>query len=384
MDAVYSNEIKNLLQTSEGMHVSITMPAHHKGGADQQDLIRFKNHLRSAEEKLLQKGLRLPDVRSIIKPAEPLLTDSLFWRQQGDGLAIFLAGNSLRYYRLPMAPEEMVEVGKRYFIRPLISLLSQCGVFHVLAVSLNEIRLMQCTSTGAVRLDPPDLPAGITETLHLRTSSDSVSRPHTGIQAGISKAGAPAQPEMSGSVSVDEEQIMQYLEQINGSIAGMLKFEQSPLVFAGADFLHPLYRKVNTYPHLLNKGIIGLPDGSSDAVLRQLAWPLVKGQFEKVRNEALAEYRKAAGTGLTADQAGDVVTASIHGRIRFLFISEGAYYRGRVPAGIDLTAISGSQEGDEDLVDLAVYHTLKYAGAVFVVEPQEMSPDAVMLGLFRY
>jgi hypothetical protein len=385
MDTIGSNDIKNLLQNGDEIHVSIIMPTHHKGGVDQQDLIRFKNLLRSAEEKMVQKGLRMPDARAILKPVEPLLTDSLFWRQQGDGLAIFLLKNRLMYYRLPLVLEEMVEVGKRFYIRPLIPLLSKCGLFYVLAVSQNENRLLQCSPSGSVRVSPTGIPGNMAEALRSQVSTESESRVPAKTATVNATASAGIQSEASGRVNINKEQILPYLEQVNRGVAGILKFEQSPLVLAGLDFLHPLYQKVNTYPHLLQQGISGNPEGNSDTVLRDLAWPLVNGQFEKEQIAALAEYRQAAGTGKTAEQAGDVVTASVEGRTRFLFIAEGMQYRGSAPAAIVPTPkLPDSGTGNEDLIDLAVYNTLKHGGTVFVIKPQDMPVKAALLALLRY
>jgi hypothetical protein len=374
MDTICTNDIKMLLQSGAGMHVSMVMPTHHKGGVDQQDLIRYKNLLRSAEEKLVLKGLRPAEARLMLKPAESLLTDSLFWRQQGDGLALFLESNRYFYYRLPLVLEAEVEVGPRFFIRPLISLLGKCGLFYILAVSQNENRLLQCSLNGTVRLNNPDIPASMAEVLQLENTPEPSIRFHASSTAGNAGSGAAIQSAASSKANIDKDHILQYFEQLNRGVLKALKLEQSALVLAGVDYLHPIYRKVNTYPHLLAEGITGNPDVTGDAALREQAWPIVNSYFDKDRLAALAEYRQAAGTGVTVDRKEEVVTASGEGRTRFLFIAEGIQYRGQITP----------ETGEEDLIDYAVYQTLKHAGAVYVLKPEDMPGKAGLLALLRY
>ncbi len=379
MDAISSNDIKDLLHSGEETYVSIIMPTHQKGGAAQQNLIRFKNLLRSAEDKLLRQGLRLPYARAFLKPVEPLLTDSLFWRQQGNGLAIYLARNRLMYYRLPLAAEETVEVGKRFFIRPLIPLLNRCGLFYILAISQNENRLLQCSSGGCIRINAANIPPRLAEAFLSEGISETSGNIRTRMAENNTAQFESIQSMISSRVTLSQEQILQQLEQINKGLEVILGSEQSPLVLAGEELLHALYQKVNTYPHLLRQGIEGNPDGISDTALRNLAWPLVNRQFEQEQNAAMAEYRKAAGTGKTADMDGDIMTASLQGRIKFLFIAEA------VTPGFASARKRADVRGDiEDLVDLAVHNTLKHSGTIYVIKKKDMPGKTALLALLRY
>jgi hypothetical protein len=148
MDAICLNDIKRIIQMDGGAHVSIFMPTHHKGGEDQQDPIRLRNLLRTSEDKLVASGLRASEARAMLKPAESLLTDNLFWRQQSDGLALFLDTSLYFYYRIPLVLKEEAGVGERFYIKPLVPLLSDCGWFYLLAISQDDVRLLQCTALG--------------------------------------------------------------------------------------------------------------------------------------------------------------------------------------------------------------------------------------------
>jgi hypothetical protein len=88
-------ELKTFLVVYSGWHVSLFMPTHRAGRETEQNPIRFKNLLREAEDRLLATGLRSPDVREILKPAQRLLQESGFWRNQSHGLAVFFYTGSV-------------------------------------------------------------------------------------------------------------------------------------------------------------------------------------------------------------------------------------------------------------------------------------------------
>src|SRR5512139_2735125 len=123
MNTLCLDDLKMLLEKREGLHVSIFMPTHHVGGASKEDVIRFKNLVKKAESGLIGKGMRSPEAKVLMASAERLIQDALFWRQQADGLAMFLAPGLSLYYNVPIAMEELVAVSDRFNVKPLISLL---------------------------------------------------------------------------------------------------------------------------------------------------------------------------------------------------------------------------------------------------------------------
>ena len=386
MDTICLDDIKALIQMDGGAHVSIFMPAHHKGGEDQQDPIRLRNLLRLAEEKLAAKGLRSAEARAMLKPAERLLTDNLFWRQQSDGLALFIRPDMYLYYRVPIVLREEVGVAERFYIKPLVSLLSDCGLFYILAISHDEVRLLQCTAFGSVRIKLEGIPRSMTEALRYETPDNRVQyrvpAPAGGSNFGggtAIQAGAESRP------NYHKRDIMQYLEQISKGIGSIMKTEKAPMVLAAVDYIHPMYQTANIYNGLLKEGILGNPDGLSDDALREQAWSVVRPYFEHDKREAVAEFQKSAGTGLTATGVEAVLVAAFHGRIRFLFLAEGVQQWGRFDSDNDQVTIhSEAQAEDSDLIDLAAFQTLRHAGTIFVLKPGEIPGDAPVSAILRY
>ncbi len=72
-----------------------------------------------AEKNLLEYGVRRPDALELLRPAQDLLLDSVFWQHPSEGLAIFISKESSRIYRLPIRFDEVVVVGKGFYVEPI-------------------------------------------------------------------------------------------------------------------------------------------------------------------------------------------------------------------------------------------------------------------------
>src|SRR5512135_881423 len=161
-------ELETLAKEQGEWCVSIFMPTHRKGVDTQQDPIRLKDLLRHAEARLIQNGVRGPEAGELLKAAFGLLDQQDFWQNQSDGLAIFVSPKVFRAYRLPYPFEELVMLNIRFYIKPLLPLLWGDGRFFVLALSQQQVRLLQGTrySVDEVYLDDiPNLPKSLAETL---------------------------------------------------------------------------------------------------------------------------------------------------------------------------------------------------------------------------
>jgi hypothetical protein len=385
MDTICANDIKMLIQNGGGAHVSIFMPTHHRGGVDQQDPIRLKNLLRNAEEKLAAKGLRQPEARSLLKPAETLLTDNLFWRQQSDGLALFIEANQYFYYRLPFTLKEEVGVGERFYIRPIVPMLSNCGLYYVLAISHNENRLLQCTPSASIRISLGDIPRDMSAALHYETPDNRVQYHVPSPAGGSNFGGAAAIQSGEGSrPNYDKRNTLQYFSQVNKGVIKYLKEETAPMVLAAVDYLHSLYRTANSYRNLLPEGILGNPDGVSDETLREQATAVVQPYFDKARRDAVADFHKSAGTGFTATGLANVVIAALEGRVRFLFIDGLAQQWGKFEKNNTVAVHGQAEPGDDDLIDFAAYQTLKHGGSIYVMKPEEVPGSALLSAILRF
>jgi hypothetical protein len=82
------------------------------------------------------------------------------------------------------------------------------------------------------------------------------------------------------------------------------------LVLAATEYYLPLYREVNTYPHLVGEVIPGTPQLRNDEELHAHDWKLVESLFDQQRVWAIVQYRNLMGTGRASDQFVEIVLAA--------------------------------------------------------------------------
>ncbi len=69
------------------------------------------------------------------------------------------------------------------------------------------------------------------------------------------------------------------------------------MVLAAVEHLAPIWRKANTYPHLVDEVLPGSPEGLGLHQLHARAWAVVEPLFLQAQREAAARYDQLTGTG---------------------------------------------------------------------------------------
>jgi len=380
MNVLTRSNLKLLMEIHQGPCVSIFMPMHRSGPETQQDPIRFKNLLREAEERLITRGLPAPEAKELLDSAQKLLQGDLFHQRQSDGLAMFLSVEMFRCYLLPFVFKALVIVTDRFHIRPLLPLLSGDGRYYILALSQNKVRLLQGTHYSVNEVALADVPKNLAETL---TDDDSWKglQMHSGISGGKGKLSAITH---GGEVD-NRENIQRYFRRIDKGLHELVRDERAPLVLAGVDYLHPIYKEVNTYPHLMEDGIGGNPEGLSAKELHTQAWTVVRPYFQKAQQEAVDQYKQFISSGRASNRVRKIIPAAYHGRIELLFTVPDFQQWGTFDPSTDEIHLHKKEKtGDEDLLEFAAIQTLLNGGTVYVVEPEKMPDTGSLAAVFRY
>jgi hypothetical protein len=381
MNLLTKEELKTLVVQHRTPCVSIFMPTHRGGG--KEDPIRWRVHVGEAEKHLVATGLRASEAQELLEPARHLLEDVSFWQYQCDGLAFFLAPEFQRLYRLPMVFEDLVVVADRFHVKPLLPLISSNGRFYVLALSQNAVRLLQGTHYSVSEVDLKGVPRNLAEALLTHEAKEPFS--FYGRRAGEG-AGSWGGIFHGHGVGIDDskEELLHYFQKIDRGLHPLLSEERAPLVVAAVDYLFPIYRNANTYPHLLEVGIEGNPDRLSSKELHDLAWAVVQPHFQEAQRKAAALYEQLAGTGRTASDLKQVVPAAYQGEVETLFVALGRQRWGRFNADTGrVEEHERAESGDEDLLNLAAIYTLGHGKTVYPVEPGQIPEGSLVAAVFH-
>lgn len=383
MEMITRHGVEGLLNNgSEGPHVSIFMPAMRAGQQTQQNPIRFKNLVRTAQARLHERGMKEHEAEVLLRPALRLIDDNEFWQHQNVGLAMFIAQDTCKDYRLPIEFQALTVVQDRFYIKPLLSALTEGECFYVLAVSQNHVRLFACGRDSAREVELNDIPHSLADALgHELTHQDLAFHGATG-------AGAGERPSHKGQVASGPDddfkaEIQQFFKRLNRGLKDYLAAGR-PLVLAGVEYLLPIYRQATNYEPIVGS-ITGNFDVERPQTIHEQAWPIVEPYFMQVRDDTLARYRELAGTGRAVNRLAEVVMAAIEGRVDTLFVARDAECWGRFDAEMRQVQVHEKpQIGDEELLDLAVANTFLKDGQVFMLTPEQVPGGQAQAAILRY
>lgn len=388
VDHVSQAALRTLAETRDQGCVSIYMPTHRVGIDTQQDPIRLRNLLAEAEKRLLAAGLKTPAARAIVAQAEELLPRQLFWQHQHEGLAVFMAPGLFQYYRLPFEVESLLQVGNRLHVKPLLRTLRPDGQFFVLALSQNQVRLLEGSRLDVREVDLAGVPQGLADALRFDEAERQLQF-HTATRAPGGRGGE--RPAIffghGGSDESAKSDILRYFHQVDDGLREWLGPSQAPLVLAGVEYLHPLYREANNYPYLVETGLYGNPEELRAEVLHARAWEIVRPLIVRVREAAVERLRQLKGSAspLASTDVKEIVLGAYYGRVDTLFARLGQQRWGRVDTqAAEVTLDDEPLPESEDLLDLAAVQTYLNSGAVYVVPADQMPGPEPIAAIFRY
>jgi hypothetical protein len=376
MDLITTADLQRLTQGGEGPLTSIYLPMQRKGPETRQNPLVLKSALKQVGDELEDRQMRRPDIEAYLKPAASLLDDNSFWQHQEDGLALFLDRDGMYSYRIPEQFGELVVVGERFHLKPLLPILSSEQEFYVLALSHNQVRLLRGTRWQVSELELEDVPSSLAEAIWYKD-------PEPRLHSHASSRGSTAltfHGHGLGEESSDEE-LKQFFRKVDDGVRSLVTDARAPVVLAGVGYLHPIYRSISDL-EVMEKGIDGNPDEISAAKLHERAWDIVSSRQADHLGQA-AEQIAAADEEYAAWTVEEIVSAAAQGRVETLFVPRRSQAWGRFdPETFEVT--TGDGEGAVDLYDVAAVSTWSTGGDVFVVESDDIPGEGEIAALLRY
>lgn len=388
-DRISDAELRRLAAVEQPHCVSIYLGTHRTEPDRQQDSIRLRNLLDSAERQLVNRGMQLPEAQSLLQPGRDLLGNRDFFEHTTDGAAMFLASPNLRAYRTPISFEDRASIAGRFDLVPLLPLAVEDAMFYVLAISPNRARLIRATRHTAVEFELPEIPANFQELSRLADEAGYLEFRESEQTAG--PATRREQRFAGAGIALDDRNkriwLVKYCRLINRSIEVHTERDEEtiPMVLACEHSIESIFREASTYANLLEDFAAGLPDQSPADQLRDEAWEVVGPQLTAKRRWAISLFGEAMAYERGSIQISKILPAAFDGRIDTLLVADQKQLWGRFHSGdrkVDLHA--EQQPGDEDLASLATTLVLRNAGNAFSIAPDEMPNRADLAAVYRY
>ncbi|MEX2487484.1 MAG: hypothetical protein WD377_07705 [Nitriliruptoraceae bacterium] len=346
--------------------VSIYLQTHRRGPAIRQDPPRLRASIGEAAAALETLDMRPAQVATFIEPVRKLLDDAPFWQHQDNGLALFLSARAAYRVSLPRLDGDMVVVGERFHLLPLVELCDDAHSVLVLALSAHRVRLFTADRFVIEEIAVPGLPDGIDD-----TRPEHVDQP--ALQLRRAAAGPSDAALFHGHGGVKDaaaDQRTRYLQAVDRALRPVLARRDDPIVLAGDATLLAEFRAVTGPAHVIGE-LHGSPDRVSPSTLRDGAWRLRYPPIVAERRAAWEAYASAADTPRAIDEPAAIAAAAVDGRIQMLLVASAADHIRTDPE-------------EFSWVNDAVVHTLQHGGDVQVLAGRDVHSGRLPAALLRY
>jgi hypothetical protein len=291
----------------------------------------------------------------------------------------------MRACRIPASVQQLVVAGDQFHVKPVLPMVFFNTRFFILAFSQNECRLYQCDMHHCVEIRPDDLPDSLSDALRFDLQEKQLQF-HSGGQDTQSPGRKTAVFHGQGVADdEDKDRILRYFQAVNKALKHFFGAGNDPLVLAGVDYLHALYKKANTYPYLMNEGIKGNPETLKATELHKAGCSIVRPLTRTGLDRAVKNYQDLKGTGKATSDLVQIVRDAPAGRIHQLMVATDREQWGWFSmAGGRVECHSEKHDRDQDLLNVAACHALKQGASVFPVPMDEMPDDAPAAAVFHY
>lgn len=330
--------------------------------------IELGNMAKQAREQLEAMGLDKRRLAALMEHFDDLADDDEAWRVQANSLAVFATPDTLRTFRLANRLSPSVSVSDRFHLKPLLRAITFSNSAFVLALSENAVRLVEIHAdlpAGTVKVDglPKDAASAVGKsTLNDRSPSGRIH-------------GAEGQ----------NVRLRQYARQVDAALRSVLAGREIPLILAATGRLAPLYRSVNSYPHLLPDGIETSPDRISDADLATAARPVLDAANAAELSALKALYESHASDGRATSDASDCARAATYGAIETLLVDIDAVVPGVVDEQTGAITFAEKADGTNyGVIDEIAGRALVSGARVLGVRKADLPGTGDLAAILRY
>jgi hypothetical protein len=360
------SELEQLLAVRDPLCVSLYVPTSPLTEEARAARIELKTLTAHAMRQLEDTGAARRALTELREPLEELVDDDAFWSEQARSLAVFAAPEALRTFRLPNRLTSEVEVGDRFYVKPLLRAVSFPQAAFVLALAAGGVRVVEVTADGpAHAVDVPGMPADLPSAL-----------------------GAAAERSQSARLigaEGDKVRLRQFARKVDQALRGLVAGRQLPLILAATEPLDSIYRSLNSYPALAATGIRGNPETLTDDELAAAA----RSVLDELYAAELATLREQFGArfhdGRASSDIATVARAATAGAVDTLLVDIDE----KVPGVVDEQTGAVALAEDDDaasygVVDEVARRVLLSGGRVLAVRRDDLPERTPLAAILRH
>jgi hypothetical protein len=382
MDRLANDYPATIVTGHEAPCLSLYQPTHRTHPENVQDPIRFRNLVRTLSQSLQQ---RYPEreIEPLLQPLHALSDDLDFWNHTFDGLAVLVAPEFFRAYKLQRPVPELALVADSFHTKPLMRIMQSADRFQVLGLSRHGARLFEGNRD---HLDEIGLAPAIPRTLDDALDRDFEREPAIRTYGPIrdAKMGRHGDSDVKqDGIRADTERFFRIIDR--GVLEHHSRPTGMPLLLAALPEHHHLFRKVSQNPNLLDAALDVHPDDLTPSELRKRAWEIMQPHYLARLAGLIDRFNTARTRELASADLADAARAVAAGRIDTLLLDAGRQVPGRMdPASGAITLGKLEDPAVDDLLDDLGERVLMTGGEVVVVPSERMPTDSGLAAIYRF
>jgi peptide subunit release factor 1 (eRF1) len=362
--------------------LTLYQPTHRQHPGNLQDPIRFGNLVKQLSQSL-QKKYPQRDIDTLLAPLHALAGDSKFWNHTLDGLAVLVATDFFRAYRLQRPVAELAVVADSFHTKPLLRMMQSADRYQVLGINRHEARLFEGNRDRLDEIElAPDVPRTLADVLDRNAERERATRTHGPIK--------PQTMGRHGASDVKQDAIRADTEHFFRAVDRAVLEHHSrptglPLLLAAVPEHHHLFREVSRNPHLLDTTLDVHPDDLTPDALRERAWEQLLPHYLQRLAGLVDRFHAALPRNQATDELAEAAKAAVAGRVDTLLLEAERHVAGRMDAASGAITFGNLDAPDmDDVLDDLGERVLASGGEVIVVPTERMPTRTGLAAIYRY
>jgi hypothetical protein len=360
------SELEQLLAVRDPLCVSLYVPTSPFTQEAQAGRIELKTLTADVMGQLEDTGAARRALTELREPLEELVDDDDFWSEQARSLAVYATPGAIRTFRLPNRLTSEVEVGDRFYVKPLLRSVTFPQTAFVLALAAGGVRVVEVTADGpAQAVDVPGMPADLAGAL-----------------------GAAAERSQSARLIGDEGdkvRLRQFARKVDQALRGLVAGRQLPLILAATEPLDSIYRSLNSYPALAATGISGNPETLTDDELAAAARSVLDGLYAAELATVREQFGARFHDGRASSDVATVARAATAGAVDTLLVDIDEKVPGVVDEETGAVALAEHDDAASyGVVDEVARRVLLSGGRVLAVRRDDLPERTPLAAILRH
>lgn len=360
-------QVERLLAHRGPSSVSIYVPTDPVSPGD-AERIEFRNLAAQAVRQLRDAATPRTEVLAIEDGVTSLVEDGQFWRYQARSLAVFSSPASLATFRLPNRLLARVEVGDRFFVKPLLRTVTFPQVAFILALAQGSVRVIEVTAdAGPWQVKVDDLPRDVASAARQSSIKDrSPSRRLQGTEG-------------------EKVRMLQYARQIDQALRPFLDGLGVPLILAAVEPMNSIFRSVNSYPDLAVTGIPGNPEATPDSELAMRARTVLDELYSAEVRRLHELHSALASQGRALGDVAQVARAATRGAVDTVLVDVDAVLPGVLDDQTGAVTFAHEESFDSyDVLDEIARCVWRNGGRVLALRRQDIPGGREVAAILRF